>query len=178
MPDAPDNVFISSWLPQPALLAHNNVKAFITHGGAGSIQETICYKTPIVGIPIAMDQVLNIQDAVNKKFAVTVNWHEITEEILTHAIEEILSNHSYKEAVDDLSNLIMDQPQHPLDKAVWWLEYILRHPHNIAMRSPTHDLYWFQFFLLDIFFLILISISFLFIIMKKCVDLFRKEKVD
>ena len=33
------------------------VQLFITHGGAGSAQETICHKTPIVGIPINGDQV-------------------------------------------------------------------------------------------------------------------------
>ena len=38
MEDAPDNVMISSWLPQTSLLAHGNVKLFITHGGAGSVQ--------------------------------------------------------------------------------------------------------------------------------------------
>ena len=38
MKDAPANVMISSWLPQPSLLAHQNVKLFVTHGGAGSIQ--------------------------------------------------------------------------------------------------------------------------------------------
>merc|ERR1712037_124049 len=57
MPDAPANVFVSSWLPQQDLLAHPMVRVFITHGGAGSAQETICHKTPIVGIPINGDQV-------------------------------------------------------------------------------------------------------------------------
>ena len=32
MADAPDNVLISSWLPQTSLLAHRNVKVFVTHG--------------------------------------------------------------------------------------------------------------------------------------------------
>ena len=48
MPDAPHNVMISPWLPQTSLLAHHNVKLFVTHGGAGSFQETICHrKDPI-----------------------------------------------------------------------------------------------------------------------------------
>ena len=44
MPDAPDNVLLSPWLPQTSLLAHHNVKLFVTHGGAGSFQETICHR--------------------------------------------------------------------------------------------------------------------------------------
>ena len=55
MEDAPANVMLSSWLPQTSLLAHPNVKMFITHGGAGSVQETICHKTPIVGAPFSGD---------------------------------------------------------------------------------------------------------------------------
>ena len=44
MADAPDNVLVSPWLPQTSLLAHTNVRLFVTHGGAGSYQETICHR--------------------------------------------------------------------------------------------------------------------------------------
>ena len=54
MPDAPENVLISSWLPQTSLLAHSNVVLFVTHGGAGSYQETICHRTPLVGVNITL----------------------------------------------------------------------------------------------------------------------------
>ena len=66
MEDVPDNVLVSSWLPQPSLLAHQNVRLFVTHGGAGSIQETICHKTPIVGVPVHGDQFPLTQGAVNQ----------------------------------------------------------------------------------------------------------------
>ena len=66
MEDVPDNILVSSWLPQPSLLAHKNVRLFVTHGGAGSIQETICHKTPIVGVPVHGDQFPLTQGAVNQ----------------------------------------------------------------------------------------------------------------
>ena len=43
------------------------MRVFVTHGGAGSIQETICHKTPIVGVPMFGDQPVNVKEAVNKK---------------------------------------------------------------------------------------------------------------
>ena len=66
MSDVPDNVLLSPWLPQPSLLAHPQLKLFITHGGAGSLQETICHNTPIVGVPAHGDQFPNTQEAVNR----------------------------------------------------------------------------------------------------------------
>ena len=68
-------------------------------------------------------------------------------------------NPRYQSSVSQLSDLIMDQPQHPLDRAVWWLEYLLRHPHNTSMKPYTHNLYWFQYFLLDVMAVLLIVLS-------------------
>merc|ERR1712184_216189 len=118
---------LSSWLPQTSLLAHPGVMLFITHGGAGSIQE-----------------------AVNKKLGLQMDWHKMTEDSLLAAITEVLEDPEYQRSVSRLSELIMDQPQHPLERAVWWLEYLLRHPHNPGMRPVTHNLGWPQYFLLDV----------------------------
>jgi len=150
MSDVPANVKIFPWLPQTDLLAHPNVKLFITHGGAGSIQETICYKTPIVGIPIFGDQFINLQEAVTHHLGVVLPWNELTEHNLVASIKTVLEDKSYEDSVCSLQNLILDTPIHPRDNVVWWLEYLLRHPHNARMRSPAKDLYWFQYFLLDI----------------------------
>ena len=180
MEDAPDNVMLSSWLPQTSLLAHRGVKLFITHGGAGSIQETICHKTPIVGIPITGDQGVNIKEVVNKKVGLQVSWHEMTEDSLLAAITEVLEDPEYQRSVSRLSELIMDQPQHPLERAVWWLEYLLRHPHNPGMRPVTHDLSWPQYFLLDVMaafvFIVTIPIIVLIKILRCCCS--RKAKQE
>eukprot|EP00088_Acartia_fossae_P000321 TRINITY_DN10124_c0_g1_i3.p1 TRINITY_DN10124_c0_g1~~TRINITY_DN10124_c0_g1_i3.p1 ORF type:complete len:524 (-),score=91.72 TRINITY_DN10124_c0_g1_i3:413-1984(-) len=150
MLDVPANVKTFAWLPQTDLLAHPNVKLFITHGGAGSIQETICHKTPIVGIPIMGDQMNNLAEALTHHLGVVLPWVEVTEEKFLQNIKTVLDDSSYQESVASLQNLILDAPMHPLDHAVWWLEYLLRHPHNPRMRSPAKELYWFQYYLLDV----------------------------
>merc|ERR1719510_2663052 len=171
MPDAPDNVLISSWLPQTSLLAHRNVVMFVTHGGAGSYQETICHRTPLVGVPINSDQLVNVKEAVKANIGLSVPWTEMTEQKFDLAVNEVLSNPEYQSSVEQLSSLILDQPQHPLDRAVWWLEYLLRHPHNKEMKSHTHNLNWAQYFLIDVIaFVVFVVAILIFIIIKllKC----------
>ena len=46
--DVPDNVYVSSWLPQQDILGHSNLKLFVNHGGQSSIQECWCYGKPMV----------------------------------------------------------------------------------------------------------------------------------
>ena len=179
MDDAPSNVMLSSWLPQTSLLAHPNVKLFVTHGGAGSIQETICHKTPIIGVPLSGDQPVNVKEAVSRNIGVKVEWHGMTEDALENAIRQVLDDISYQSSMTKLSDLIMDQPLHPLDRSIWWLEYLLRHPHNSDMKPVTHGLYWFQYFLLDVFaaiFLIVIVIVLIFVkIVQYCCNVCRKK---
>ena len=86
-------------------------------------------------------------------------------------------NPLYQSSVDQLSDLILDQPQHPLDRAVWWLEYLLRHPHNTSMRPHTHNLYWFQYFILDILAGVIMVSSLLIFILYKLVSCCRQKNV-
>ena len=102
MPDAPDNILVAKWLPQQALLAHRNLTLFITHAGAGSFQETICHKTPIVAVPINSDQPANAAEAVLRGFGVKVSWSDLSETTLTVAIHQVLDNPSYQDKVEIL----------------------------------------------------------------------------
>ena len=48
MPDKPDNVMLSKWLPQQDVLAHPKVRLFVSHGGQSSSQESLCHQKPMV----------------------------------------------------------------------------------------------------------------------------------
>ena len=53
----PESVRITSWLPSPrALLAHDNVRVFVSHCGINSVHESLAAGTPVVGVPMLADQ--------------------------------------------------------------------------------------------------------------------------
>ena len=65
----PPNVKLSKWVPQQDLLAHPNLKAFVTHGGLLSLYEAIYHSTPLVGIPLVNDQKGNMVRAARHGYA-------------------------------------------------------------------------------------------------------------
>lgn len=75
--------------------AHSNVRLFITHGGLHSLEETIYYGKPIIGIPFFADQYFNMKLTEENGFGKLVNFFEMTEETFENAIEEVLSNPKY-----------------------------------------------------------------------------------
>lgn len=74
------------------ILAHPNLKLFITHGGLLSTTEAVFHGVPMVGMPVFGDQQANMVHAVINGYAIQVPFFEFTEETLSDAIKEILNN--------------------------------------------------------------------------------------
>jgi len=62
-----------------------------------------------------------------------------------------IKNFSIIDASKQRSIQYRDQPDNPLDKAVFWTEYVLRHKGAKHMKSAGADLKWFQLCLLDVY---------------------------
>lgn len=86
---------MAKWLPQDDILAHPNVKLFITHGGLLSCTESIHHGKPIVGIPIFADQQMNMDQAEEAGWGVTVKFEKLNRESLSKALNEVLNNNKY-----------------------------------------------------------------------------------
>lgn len=88
----PDNVKISKWLPQRAILEHPNVQAFISHCGFISTTEAVYFGVPLICIPIYVDQHTNAAFSTKNGLAVTLKFNELSETTLSEALNNILNN--------------------------------------------------------------------------------------
>ena len=150
MDDKPPNVMLRRWLPQQDVLGHPNLKLFISHGGKSSFQETVCHKKPALFIPITGDQPANSREAEKSGFGLMLPYQELTEESLGEKLNLLLNDPKYAMMAKKIGALYIDQPQHPLERATWWLEHIMRHPHAYRNKSPVSKLTWYQYFCLDV----------------------------
>lgn len=90
-----DNVFVKSWFPQQSILAHPNIKCFITHGGLLSTSEAVYHGVPVIGIPVFGDQHLNMATAQAHGYAILLSYSNLTEQSFEWAVNEILTNLRY-----------------------------------------------------------------------------------
>lgn len=90
------------------------------------------------------DQPSNADVIVLEGWALKLDLRELNESLLSRALNEMLTNVSYRTVVRHRARLYRDRPAHPLDTAVWWVEYVLRHQGARHMQSAALFLNWFQ----------------------------------
>ncbi|XP_029385683.1 UDP-glucuronosyltransferase-like [Echeneis naucrates] len=173
--DVPKNVRLMKWLPQNELLAHPKAKVFITHGGTHGIYEGICNAVPMLMFPLFGDQGDNANRLVHRGVAEKLTIFDVTTETLLATLNKILHNKSYKEKIIELSRIHLDRPIEPLDLAVFWTEFTIRHKGVTHLRVAAHELNWFQYHSLDVIcFLVIVFVTVLLLTLKCCLFCTRK----
>uniref|UniRef100_A0A8C6MMK3 glucuronosyltransferase n=1 Tax=Nothobranchius furzeri TaxID=105023 RepID=A0A8C6MMK3_NOTFU len=169
------NTKLYDWIPQNDLLGHPKARAFITHGGANGVYEAIYHGIPMVGIPLFADQPDNMLHMKAKGAAVTVKFNQMKSEDLRDAINTIIRDKSYKESAMRLSRIHHDRPMSPLDEAVFWIEFTMRHKGAKHLRVQAHELTWYQYHSLDVLsFLLSVFLLLLLLLVKTCRFCFRR----
>ncbi|XP_064289498.1 UDP-glucuronosyltransferase 1A1-like isoform X3 [Passer domesticus] len=174
-PNLPKNVKLVKWLPQNDLLAHPKTRAFITHGGSHGVYEGICNAVPMVLMPLFGDQMDNAKRVESRGAGLTLNILEMTSNDISNALKAVINDKRYKENIQRLSDLHLDRPIHPLDLAVHWVEFVMRHKGAPHLRPAAHDLNWVQYHSLDVIaFLAAVTLLVLFISFKCCLCCCRR----
>ncbi|XP_031545506.1 UDP-glucuronosyltransferase 2A2 isoform X4 [Vicugna pacos] len=169
------NTRLYDWIPQNDLLGHPKARAFITHGGTNGIYEAIYHGVPMVGVPMFADQPDNIAHMKAKGAAVEVNINTMTSADLLSALTTVINEPSYKENAMRLSRIHHDQPVKPLDRAVFWIEFVMRHKGAKHLRPAAHNLTWYQYHSLDVIgFLLACVATAIFLVTKCCLFSYRQ----
>ncbi|KAK9892165.1 hypothetical protein WA026_018367 [Henosepilachna vigintioctopunctata] len=150
-PGKPKNVILRKWLPQQAILAHPNVKLFVTQGGLQSSEEAITNAVPLVIIPFLGDQPMNAKILTKHGMAETISPKLLEKNILRDTILKVIGDEKYRSRAKELRSIFLDQPTSGLDKIIWWCEYVIRHKGAKHLKSPSADIPVYEYFMLDVF---------------------------
>ncbi|CAG9793355.1 unnamed protein product [Diatraea saccharalis] len=148
--NVPKNIHLTKWAPQQSILAHPNIKMFITHGGQLSTTEAIHHGVPVVGIPVYGDQHINMRNAAEKGYGIAVDLAENMADELSVAIREILNNPNYKNRAKELSALFHYRQMTPQKELAYWVEYAIKTRGALHLRSPALNVPLYQKLYLDL----------------------------
>ncbi|XP_017032211.1 UDP-glycosyltransferase UGT5 isoform X1 [Drosophila kikkawai] len=144
------NVYARGLLPQRAILKHPNVKLFITHAGLLSTIESTHYAVPLLCLPIFFDQFQNSDRMEKIGVARSLDITGLMPEMVVEAIEDLTQKPSYKQRALELSARFHDQPMTPIETALWWTEYVLRHKGADHMRIAEQEMSLVQYYNVDV----------------------------
>uniref|UniRef100_A0A3B5ALT2 UDP-glucuronosyltransferase n=1 Tax=Stegastes partitus TaxID=144197 RepID=A0A3B5ALT2_9TELE len=152
--ERPDNVgnntLLVKWMPQNDLLGHPKVRAFVGHGGTNSIYEAMYHGVPIVGIPLQFDQFENVLRLETRGVGKMVEAIKINRQSFLETLREVIHNPSYRNNMKRLSALHRDKPIHPLDAAIYWIEFVIRHKGASHLRTESYKLPWYVYYSVDV----------------------------
>lgn len=77
----------------------------------------------------------NAEKAVKSGMALQMDIRTIDKESLVATITELLTNNKYSEAAKLRSRNFQDQKEKPLERALWWIDYVARNPDVSFLRS-------------------------------------------
>ncbi|XP_060527644.1 UDP-glycosyltransferase UGT5-like isoform X2 [Cylas formicarius] len=177
LPNKPPNFKLSKWFPQQDVLAHPNIKLFITHCGLLSTTETVYHGVPILGFPIFGDQQLNAARATTLGVGKFIDFSKINENNLEQAIDEILDNPKYLQNAKYRSQLMHDRPVKPMNLAAYWVDYVIRHKGAPHLQVAGVKLPLYKYLMLDVLAAIFATLFALFYSVYRIVKYCRAPKL-
>ncbi|XP_063052640.1 UDP-glucuronosyltransferase 2A1-like [Engraulis encrasicolus] len=176
-----NNTLLVDWMPQNDLLGHPKTKVFVAHGGTNGVQEAIYHGIPIVGLPLIFDQPDNLSKMVAKGTAKVVDITTMDRAVFAEALREVLHEPSYRENMQQLSRIHHDQPMKPLDRAIFWIEFVMRNGGAPHLRTQSFRMSWIVYHSVDVILTLmaalLLCLLIVFLIIKKCLSVLVKKKV-
>jgi len=98
--NVPSNIRVTTWVSsQMGVLKHPNVRAFVSHCGTNSVQESLACGTPVVGFPMFAaqeDMGLRVMDA---RVGVALDKHHFTPDALRDAVTRVMEDPAFRKNI-------------------------------------------------------------------------------
>ncbi|CAD5126513.1 DgyrCDS14623 [Dimorphilus gyrociliatus] len=179
------NIHIFEWIPQAYLLSRENCVLFISHGGLNSIYEAMYHGTPVLVIPLPSDAMDNSVRLKRHGMLEILPFSKKGVSSFYDYILKMVRGTSYLESAKRVSSLLNSQKPKPLEKAVYWIEYILKfggsHLRHSAMDMPIYKLYNLDLLTIALilcFLTIWVMKKIFIFFLRKCFNFFKKSKKD
>ncbi|XP_062262790.1 UDP-glucuronosyltransferase 1A5-like [Platichthys flesus] len=150
-----NNTLIVDWMPQRDLLGHPQTKVFVAHGGTNGVQEAIYNGVPVLGLPLFLDQFDNLVRLKERGAAKIIELGDLNGQSFEQGLREVLLQDKYRQNMQRLSSLHRDQPIAPMDHAIFWVEYVIRHKGAAHLRTEAYKMPWYTYYSLDVLLVLL-----------------------
>jgi UDP:flavonoid glycosyltransferase YjiC (YdhE family) len=103
----PEQFRVESWVNQKMVLAHKNVKVFLTHGGYMSISEAMFSHKPMLVLPFFGDQPGNAVRLVEAGAGLKLEIDSFTPEDVSQKLQQLLTDNKYTQNMKKLHRIAM-----------------------------------------------------------------------
>ena len=113
----------------------------------------------MVFIPLFSDQFRNAKRCVDGGYAEMLRFNEVTVKNLHEKLTMVLEDNRYAHQVKLVSQQFRDNLVDPMEKSMYWIEFVARHKHNYPIFKPNApNVSWFQYCYLDILLAVAITL--------------------
>lgn len=156
--NTPNNVLVMPRVrSQNAILAHRNMRLFISSCDRRSLNEARFHGVPVLGVPLHYEQHQLLRPAMDEGWAMPMSFHYLDERSLHFGLDQMLNSSRYSTNVAG-AGLFGDRERPALETAVWWVEYVVRHGGAKHMQSRAVSLNWAQLNGLDVLAVVLVML--------------------
>lgn len=101
---------------------------------------------------------------------------DLSTESLLGAINIIMNNDTYYKSIERISDIFKSNQNDPLDTAIYWIEYIIKHKGAPHLQSHAKNLPWYRYLLLDVFMVVFGGIYIIFDVLKQIAAFLTKKQ--
>ena len=144
------NILTLPWVPQNDLLAHPNIRLFITHGGLSSTMEHVYHGKPAIIFPLAFDQPENAQIAADKGYGIHMELGQFDVDDLVSNINKIMEDPEFTKKAQFASAILKNKQNSPAERVSFMIDHVLKYGDR-HLRTGAFHLWIFQYLMFDIF---------------------------